>query len=217
MRRLSDFQRVTIMLEYTRVVARVVATAGETVWLEIEDDGRDDIVENLPGPAEVGFEHRGQPVLLCGEAHIDASGCVVFRTGDYARVRNMRDDPRVEVSIPVTVTPAHVDGTPAGTPRSTQTIDLSASGSSLACTGLGPVGEWVEVRLAPAPDIEVVCIGRIVRSAPTGTAITFTRIDEASREVLAHLVIELRRRLTRRVLDRREGARRRALGRSWRM
>jgi hypothetical protein len=194
-RRLRDYNDVTLILEGRRAPAVVVATAGDRVWLEPHRDSQR-VESTLPASARISFAYERQFVMLSGRALRHPTGCIEFRGEDQGRVENVRKTARLAVELPVTIT---VTG---AQPVQTKTVDLGRGGLLAAAPYVAPAGAEATLDIEMPDDVpDVSARGRVVRTAPQGTAFEFLELDAAEADRLETIVIAVRRRIAQRKIE----------------
>lgn len=200
MRRLRDYQPVSINLAHAPVTGIVAAISGDIAYLEVDAQQLPEALV-LPSRGEVAFLHDGRPVMLTGMVDRGGSpGVLAFQVRGPGQLRNKRATARltIELTALVVLPRRHGDGT-----REVPTIDVGAGGALLADPSLGAVGDPVDVSIElPGTHDVVVASGHIARVAPMGTGIAFVDIDAADQELLHQLVISVRFELARRFAGR---------------
>lgn len=172
----------------------VAATGKDIAWL-LPQDPRDPTPGLLPRAAQLSFRHQGHLVVLHGNAERAQQGCVAFTANREGRIDNLRESPRLDVQLPVTVSAG-------GQTIASRTVNVSAGGALLEGAGFGARDAAVEVVIEmPHDGPEVKASGTIVRTIPEGTAIRFTEIDPASRDHLDSMVLSIRAALARRFAE----------------
>jgi hypothetical protein len=171
----------------------VAATGKDIAWL-LPRDPRDATAGLLPRAAQLSFRHQGHLVVLHGNAERALQGCVAFTANREGRIDNLRESPRLDVQLPVTVITA-------GRTIASRTVNVSAGGALRVGAELG-ARDAAEVTIEmPQGGPEVKASGTIVRTIPEGTAIRFTEIDPASRDHLDSMVLSIRAALARRFAE----------------
>lgn len=192
MRRLREHQFVRIELERpsASVECLVLAVEGNEATLEpvleqelalVPPDGKD---------ALLTFEYRSQLVMLRGVGRRGEDGDLRFAVTDRVTVPQRRRYARVEVALPITLTP----GGGSGAAIETRTRDLSADG--LLVEELLPPAEqsWrVTLDLPDAPPL--ACQASLVRHVGGGTAMRYSEISQADRQRLRDFVAARKREL----------------------
>jgi hypothetical protein len=178
--------------------AIVAATGKDIAWLLPRDPG-DPTPALLPRPAQLSFRHQGHLVVLHGSAGRAQQGCVAFTANREGRIDNLRESPRLDVQLPVTVTAG-------GQTITSHTVNVSAGGALLEGAAFGKRDTTVEVVIEmPQDGDEVKATGIIVRTIPEGTAIRFTEIEPAARDHLDSMVLSIRAALARRFAEQATG------------
>ena len=188
MRRLRDFQDITLILEGHRAPAIVVATSGDRLWLEPHGDAQL-VRAALPASAHIAFAHQRQYVLLAGRAEAHTSGVIMFQTMDRAHVPNVRAQARLPIRLPVRLECA-------GTTVTGTTNDLGSGGLHVDARLAGRADDVAQVRIELPDDLaDVYATVRIVRADARGTALAFVDLDPAEAERIEAIVIAVRRRI----------------------
>lgn len=192
MRRLREHQFVRIELERpsASVECLVLAVEGNEATLEpvleqelalVPPDGKD---------ALLTFEYRSQLVMLRGVGRRGENGDLRFAVTDRVTVPQRRRYARVEVALPITLTP----GGGSAAAIETRTRDLSADG--LLVEELLPPAEqtWrVTLDLPEGPPL--ACEASLVRHVGGGTAMRYSEISQADRQRLRDFVAARKREL----------------------
>jgi hypothetical protein len=131
-RRLREHQLVT--MEVSRPTASieclVLGIDGHEATLEpIDDPGDVARLPTLGSDVLLTFEYRSQLITLRGSARRDdVARDLRFAVTDRVTVPQRRRHARVQVALPLRVSPLSADGAPAGDTIETRTRDLSADG-----------------------------------------------------------------------------------------
>jgi hypothetical protein len=192
MRRLREHQFVRIELERpsASVECLVLAVEGNEATLEpvleqevalVPPDGKD---------ALLTFEYRSQLVMLRGTGRRGDSGDLRFAVTDKVTVPQRRRYARVDVALPITLTPSAGSGAAVDT----RTRDLSADG--LLVEELLPAAEqsW-RVKLELPDGSPLTCEASLVRHVGGGTAMRYSDISPADRQRLRDFVAARKREL----------------------
>jgi hypothetical protein len=183
-RRLRERQDVTLLVGTTQLRCRVVAVDRDEAALKPVVAPRVSRQE-LEGAASMIFAHKGILVALKGRARWTGDDDVRFAVRDGVQVPQQRSASRLRIPLDVTVGD-----------QTTRTVDVSANGVSLAGGGFGAAGEVLDLEL-DVPDHEGVlrCRGRVVRTNPTLTAISFEGLPAADRDRLSRFIFAVQRML----------------------
>jgi hypothetical protein len=131
MRRLREHQLVTMEVSRPNasIECLVLAIDGSEATLEpieAEDAAR---LPTLGSEALLTFEYRSRLITLRGSARRDdVARDLRFIVTDRVTVPQRRRHARVQVALPLRVSPLSADGAPAGDTIETRTRDLSADG-----------------------------------------------------------------------------------------
>ena len=99
MRRLRDFQSVSINLAHAPVDGVVAATSGDIAYLEVDPHHLPEAVI-LPSRAEVAFLHKGRPIMLTGFADRGgADGLLAFQARGRGQLPNKRATARLSIEL----------------------------------------------------------------------------------------------------------------------
>lgn len=196
MRRLREHQLVTLELERPNasIECLVLGIDGGEATLEPVDEGQLLLLSTPGRNALLTFEHRSQLITLRGTARRDdVEGDARFTVTDRVTVPQRRRYARVQVALPLKVTPLGDDDAPAGEAIETLTRDLSADGL-LAEQLLPPAqARWrIELGLPDNGNI-VVCEARIIRHVGGGTGLRYTAISAEDRQRLRQYVAARKR------------------------
>ena len=187
MRRLREFQEIALILEGHRAPALVVATAGDSAWLEPIGDPQL-VLAALPAAADLAFTHANQYVLLSGRAERHPTGTIQFRGEVGLHLRNLRAAARLPIALSV-----HVGDEGSPPVRST---DIGRGGLHLGAPLPGAPGDEVQLRIEMPDEVaDISARARIVRTDAHGTALAFVDLDPARADRLEAIVIAVRRRL----------------------
>jgi PilZ domain-containing protein len=192
MRRLREHQFVRIEVERpsASIECLVLAVEGNEATLEpvveqqlalLPPDGKD---------ALLTFEYRSQLVMLRGTGRRGENGDLRFAVTDRVTVPQRRRYARVDVALPITLTPSSGSGSAV----QTRTRDLSADG--LLVEELLPPAEqsWrIRLELPDGPPLE--CGATLVRHVGGGTAMRFAEIADTDRQRLRDFVAARKREL----------------------
>jgi hypothetical protein len=199
-RRLRDYQPVSINLAHAPVTGVVAAISGDIAYLEVDPVQLPETLL-LPARGEVAFLRDGRPVMLTGMVDRGGrNGVLAFQVRGSGQLRNKRADARLQIELTALVVLPRRPG--EGT-REVPTIDVGAGGALLADPALGAAGDLLEVSIElPGTRDVVVASGHIARVTGVGSGIAFDDIDRADRELLQQLVISVRFELARRFASR---------------
>lgn len=191
MRRLNEWQEVSLLVGATQLRCRVVAINSDEAALQPVVAPRVSRQE-LEGRASLIFGHKGMLVALKGRAKWgEQDDDLRFRVGDGVQLPQQRAASRLRIPLDVAVTP---EGAAAS--RTARSIDLSAVGISLEGAGFGVPGDMLELSIE-LPDREppLVCSGKVVRATIKLTAISFVGLDAPARDRVAQFVFAVQRML----------------------
>jgi hypothetical protein len=193
-RRLRDYQAVSLYVGDACVAARVASVHGDEACLAAGAPLPPE-AGFLPASAQLAFTHDGRLVVLAGELCGDGEA-LRFVVGDGVRATDLRRHTRLSVGFAAVATPLTADGSPAGAGIPTTTLDLSAGGALLACGGL-------DGRLRVAIDLpgeggRIEGVAIVTRAAEDWTAIEFAALPADQRSMLDRLVTSVRTELARR-------------------
>jgi hypothetical protein len=191
MRRLNEWQEVSLLVGATQLRCRVVAVNSDEAALQPVVAPRVSRQE-LEGRASLIFGHKGMLVALKGRAKWgERDDDLRFRVQDGVQLPQQRGASRLRIPLEVNV---RVDGAPE--PVKARSIDLSATGLSLEGNGFGLPGDLIELELE-LPDREppLVCQGKVVRSTIQLTAVAFLGLDNPSKDRVARFVFAVQRML----------------------
>jgi hypothetical protein len=197
-RRLRDFQTVSINLAHGPLDAVVAATSGDIAYLEI-DPARAPEAALRPARAEVAFLYDGRPIMLTGVAdRAGREGLLAFQVQGRGQLPNKRATARLGIELTALV--AVPDRSGSG---EVATIDVGAGGALLADRGLGRAGEPVELTIALPGTRDVVgASGHVARVSSVGTGVAFDEIEPGDVERLNRLVLSVRIELAQRFAGR---------------
>jgi PilZ domain-containing protein len=197
MRRLREHQVVTIEIQHSppaSIRCQVVAVEGSQAMLDPIEPGQDRLVSTEGRKALLVFEYRSQLITLRGEARRDdLEGGVWFAVTDSVMVPQRRRYARVQVALPVSITPLVGDEAALGAQVETQTRDVSADG--LLIEELLPTSEpRLQIALQlPDRGPPITCEAQIVRHVGGGTALRFTNLGAEDRGRLKQFVATRKR------------------------
>jgi hypothetical protein len=195
-RRLREHQLVT--MEVSRPSASieclVLGIDGNEATLEPIDPGDVARLPTLGSDALLTFEYRSQLITLRGSARRDdIARDLRFTVTDRVTVPQRRRYARVQVALPLKVSPLSADGAPAGDTIETRTRDLSADGL-LAEELLPPAQERWRLELeVPDNGPAIVCEARVVRHVGGGTGMRYTALSAEDRQRLKQYVAARKR------------------------
>ena len=190
MRRLREQQDVTLLVGATQLRCRVVAINRDEAALKPVTRPRVSRHE-LEGAASLIFGHQGILVALKGRAHwADEHDDLRFTVRDGVQIPQQRSASRLRIPLDVTLV------TPGGEATRARTVDISATGMSVAGSGFGAADDELGVELE-LPDHEppLLCRGRIVRASLDRCAIEFADLERAEAERLARFIFAVQRLL----------------------
>ena len=194
MRRLRDGQAVSLEVESldTNLECLVVAVEGDQAILHPVYRAYSMRVPATSTVAMLAFEHSSRLVMLRGCARREEA-TLMFAVTDRVMVPQRRRYARVEVALPVLLTPLDASGAPAGEPVESQTRDLSADGLLVAAE-VSPELARLRIALAlpdglPALESEA----GLVRQVARGSGLRFIGIAEEDRARLKRFVEERKR------------------------
>jgi len=192
MRRLREHQFVRIEVERpsASIECLVLAVEGNEAALQPVLEQQLALVPPEGKDALLTFEYRSQLVMLRGTGRREENGDLRFAVTDRVTVPQRRRYARVDVALPITLTP----GSGAGAAVETRTRDLSADG--LLVEELLPPAEqsWrVRLELPEGPPLE--CEAALVRHVGGGTAMRYAEISQADRQRLRDFVAARKREL----------------------
>lgn len=192
MRRLQDYQHVTLQVGRGRADGHVVATHGDEAVVRL-DRPLGPWATPRPCPARLSFMARDHPVVLDGIVVDDGAQQVRLLGGEGICTPDRRDRPRLAIALAVSLTP------PDGGTLETTTVDVSAGGLLVAAPQItGPVAFALTL-----PGGHVVTADAEALARPNGSAIVFTRIGDDAVRRLSDLVLSVRAALAQRFAERR--------------
>jgi hypothetical protein len=197
MRRLRDFQSVTLSLGGVTTGATVSAVDRGVAQLDVHDAG---VLAKLrlPMRTELSFVHRGHYVMLAGMLTREGDRRLTFMPDVRGLVPSRRTAARLQVGLAVRATLA------TGEVVDTKTVDVSASGVLLAHARLGRALDAVQLQITlPGDRGWLKAEGRIVRVGWSETALRFGRMEAADAATLTALVQDVRFSLAQRFTDQR--------------
>jgi hypothetical protein len=191
MRRLNEWQEVSLLVGATQLRCRVVAVNSDEAALQPVVAPRVSRQE-LEGRASLIFGHKGMLVALKGRAKWgEQDDDLRFRVGDGVQLPQQRGASRLRIPLEVAVT---VDG--AAAPATARSIDLSATGLSLEGAGFGVPGDTLDLEIElPDREAPLRCRGKVVRATIQLTAVAFVDLDPASRNRISRFVFAVQRML----------------------
>jgi hypothetical protein len=195
-RRLREHQLVTLELDRpsASIECLVLGIDGGEAALEPVDQQQLTLLSATGHNALLTFEYRSQLITLRGTARRDdIENDARFTVTDRVTVPQRRRYARVDVALPLRVTPLGADGAPDGEAIDTVTRDLSADGL-LAEQLLPPAQALWRVELeVPDNGPTVVCEAKIIRHVGGGTGMRYTAISAADRQRLRQFVAARKR------------------------
>jgi hypothetical protein len=195
MRRLRDYQQVSVYVGEACVTPRVASVHGDEALLALTEPLPPD-AGFLPAPSQLSFDHDGHLIMLTGMLYLEDGNALRFVVADGVRQSDKRQHVRLAVRLPALATPLDGEGHDAGATVTCQTVDVSAGGTLLGCGGLsGAVRVAIEL---PGTAGTVQAVGEIARGTPTVTAVCFTQVQPADQVLLERFVMTIRRELARR-------------------
>jgi hypothetical protein len=199
-RRLRDFQSVTITTNGVTTTATVSAVDRGVAQLDLHDTALASKL-TLPASVELNFIHRGHYVLLMGTLATDGDRWFTFMPEARGLVASRRTAPRLQVGLAVRVTRS------SGIVVNTETVDVSASGVLLADAKLGRPLDVVQLQLTlPGSRPALVAEARIIRVGWAETALRFTNLSTEGQTTLKALVADVRFTLAQRFTEQREAS-----------
>jgi hypothetical protein len=197
-RRLREHQLVTLEIDRppASIECLVLAIDGGEATLETVNSEKLDPFAGEGTASMLTFEYRSQLVTLRGTARRgDVENDLRFTVTDRVTVPQRRRYARVEVAMPLKVSPLHDDGgsAVAGSAIETRTRDLSADG--VLAEELLPAAEqrWRVQLDVPDDGPPIVCEARTVRNVGGGTALRYTTIRPEDRQRLKAFVAARKR------------------------
>ncbi len=198
MRRLREHQLVTLEVDRPNISIEclVLAVDGGEATLEPGEAGGGSRVSTFGTNALLTFEYRSQLITLRGQARRDeVDRDLRFRVTDRVTVPQRRRYARVEVALPLRLTPLTAEGTRAGESIETRTRDVSADG--LLAEELLPAtaDRWLVELDVPDRGPSIVCEASIVRHVGGGTGMRYATIAGEDRQRLRQFVAAYKRSL----------------------
>ena len=195
MRRLRDYQQVSVYVAETCVTPRVASVHGDEALLALTDPLPPE-AGFLPAPAQLSFDHDGHLIMLTGMLYLEDGNALRFVVADGVRQSDKRRHVRLAVRLDAVATPLDAAGADAGSTVQCQTVDVSAGGTLLGCGGLtGAVRVAIEL---PGTAGVVEARGTVARSTATESGVRFTQVQPQDQELLERFVMTVRRELARR-------------------
>jgi c-di-GMP-binding flagellar brake protein YcgR len=195
MRRLHDGQAVSLEVESleTNLECLVIAIEGSEATLDPIYRSFSMSVPTTGTNSLLTFEHQGRLVMLRGRARREDDG-LRFTVTDKVTVEQRRRYARIEVALPVFLTPLGADGTPAGNAVETRSFDVSADGV-LVEAQISPTLPRLRLslELPDGADRPVECDVRLIRQVGWRSALRYSGISECDRERLKCYVAERKR------------------------
>ncbi len=197
MRRLRDFQTVTLNINGVTTTATVSANDGGTAHLDMHDATLAARL-TLPASVELHFVHAGHYVMLVGTLASEGNPWLTFMPEARGLMASRRAAPRLQVGLPARVTRS------SGIVVQTKTIDVSASGVLLADAKLGRPLDIVQLSITMPGDRGTLHgEGRIIRVGWAETALRFGALAPEDAAMLKALVQDVRYTLARRFSEQR--------------
>jgi len=191
MKRLAVEQEVALSVGDATVDCRVAALCGGEAALAPLDPADSGLLPAASAGASLVFTHGGRLVMLRGRVRREDDG-LHFTVTDKVTVEQRRRYARVEVALPVMLTPLGADGTP-GNPVETRSFDVSADGV-LVEAQISPTLPRLRLSLElPDGDPPVECDVRLIRQVGWRSALRYSGISECDRERLKCFVAERKR------------------------
>ncbi|HET8672702.1 MAG TPA: PilZ domain-containing protein [Thermoleophilaceae bacterium] len=192
MRRLREHQFVRIEVERpsASIECLVLAVEGNEATLEPVVEQQLALLPPEGKDALLTFEYRSQLVMLRGTGRRGENSELRFAVTDRVTVPQRRRYARVDVALPITLTPSGGSGATV----ETRTRDLSADG--MLVEELLPAAEqsWrVKLELPDGPPLEGEA--SLVRHVGGGTAMRYSEISQADRQRLRDFVAARKREL----------------------
>jgi c-di-GMP-binding flagellar brake protein YcgR len=194
MRRLRDGQAVSLEVEAleTNLECLVIAIEGNEATLDPIYRSFSMSVSTTGTNSMLTFEHQGRLVMLRGRVRREDDG-LHFTVTDKVTVQQRRRYARVEVALPVLLTPLGADGEPAGRAVETRTFDVSADGVLLEAQ-ISPTLPRLRLSMElPDDGPAVECDVRLIRQVGWRSALRYSGIAECDRERLKCFVSERKR------------------------
>src|SRR3954447_8656082 len=194
MRRLHDGQAVSLEVESleTNLECLVIAIEGNEATLDPVYKSFSMSVPTTGTNSLLTFDHQGRLVMLRGRARREDDG-LHFAVTDKVTVQQRRRYARVEVALPVLLTPLNGSGEPAGKQVETRSFDVSADGV-LVEAQISPTLPRLRLSL-PLPDggPSIECDVRLIRQVGWRSALRYSGIGDEERERLKCFVAERKR------------------------
>jgi hypothetical protein len=195
MRRLRDYQQVSVYVGETCVTPRVASVHGDEALLALTSPLAPE-AGCLPAPAQLAFDHDGHLIMLTGMLYVEDANALRFVIADGVSQSDKRRYVRLAVRLDAEATPLDAGGADAGATVRCKTVDVSAGGTLLGCGGLfGPVRVAIEL---PGTAGTVEALGNVARSTATESGVRFTQVQPADQALLERFVMTIRRELARR-------------------
>src|SRR5919198_3341119 len=196
MRRLRDGQAVSLEVESleTNLECLVIAIDGNEATLDPVYQAFSMSVPTTGTNSMLTFEHQGRLVMLRGRVRREEDG-LHFAVTDRVTVQQRRRYARVEVALPVLLTPLDAAGAPAGKQVQTRSFDVSADGVLLEAQ-ISPNLPRLRLSL-PLPDGDppIECEVRLVRQGGWRSAPRYYGIADEDRARLKGFVAQRKREL----------------------
>jgi PilZ domain len=204
LRRLREHQLVMMEIERPNasIECLVLAIDGNDATLQPVEAAEAALVPPEGKDVLLSFEFRSQLVVLRGSGRRDeGTGELHFAVTDRVMVPQRRHYARVDVALPVKLTPAG-EGTAPSDPIESQTRDLSADGILLDELLPPAHSEWrIELSL-PEEGAPLTSDARVVRQVAGGTAMRFSNIAADDRDRLKRFVAQRKRAILQAVRKR---------------
>jgi PilZ domain len=202
MKRLRTGQIVTLAVGDTTLDCRVTEFVGTEVALSpVTRSAR-----SLPasGGASIVFEHRGGLVQLRGALYHVDEGLRFAVTRTQCAGQQRRRAARIELALPVMLTPLTHDGRSSRIERHVVTFDLSLSGMGLRLNGaVYPRGDVLRFELRPPGGNPLTGKARVVHVTGEMCGLAFEEFAPADHARLAGYLVGAKRERSRRVAIRR--------------
>ncbi len=198
MKRLQHNQVVTLSVGDDTLACRVVGfVAGEVALVPVEPTPRSLPLGSVS--ASLVFEFRGGLVQLLGSLYREESR-LRFTVSDRARAgEQRRRAARLDLALPVTLTPLTDDARPSDAERRLLTFDVSLGGIGLRLDdGMYPSGTRLRFKLEPPGGEPVVGTAQVVHVAGEHCGLRFEEVAAADRVRLAGYLVWAKREHTRR-------------------
>lgn len=191
MRRLRDGQGVSLEVESldTNLECLVVGVEGDEAILHPLYRAYSMSVPTSGTNSMLTFEHEGRLIMLRGRVR-RADDTLEFKVTDRVSVPQRRRYARVDIALPIVLTPLNAEGKPYGQPVETRTRDVSADGV-LVEAKISPDLPGLHISL-PLPDglPPSECNVRVVRQLGWGSGLRYSGISDETRARLKEFVAE---------------------------